>query len=52
MRRMEKLTTDIYTFSRLREEVFVYVNKTDALYAMASGEAGVKRLLTILNENN
>lgn len=35
---MEKIATDIYTFSRLRENGFVYVDKTDALYAMASGE--------------
>ena len=37
---MEKVATDIYTFSRLREEGFTYVDKTDALYAMASGEVG------------
>ena len=37
---MEKIATDIYTFSRLREEGFTYVDKTDALYAMASGEVG------------
>ena len=39
---MEKIATDIYTFSRLREEGFTYVDKTDALYAMASGENGVQ----------
>ena len=39
---MEKIVTDIYTFSRLREEGFVYVDKTDALYAMASGEFGAQ----------
>ena len=39
---MEKVATDIYTFSRLREEGFVYVDKTDALYAMASGEVGAQ----------
>ena len=39
---MEKVATDIYTFSRLREEGFTYVDKTDALYAMASGETGVQ----------
>ena len=37
---MEKVATDIYTFSRLREEGFTYVDKTAALYAMASGEVG------------
>ena len=39
---MEKIATDIYTFSRLREEGFTYVDKTDALYAMASGEFGAQ----------
>ncbi len=39
---MEKVATDIYTFSRLREDGFTYVDKTDALYAMASGESGVQ----------
>ena len=39
---MEKVATDIYTFSRLREEGFTYVDKTDALYLMASGEAGAQ----------
>ena len=37
---MEKSATDIYTFSRLREEGFTYVDKTEELYAMASGEVG------------
>ncbi len=37
---MEKVATDIYTFSRLRAEGFTYVDKTDMLYAMASGEVG------------
>ena len=37
---MEKIATDIYTFSRLREEGFTYVDKTEELYAMASGEMG------------
>ena len=39
---MEKIATDIYTFARLREDGFTYVDKTDALYAMASGETGVQ----------
>ena len=39
---MEKIATDIYTFSRLREGGFTYVDKTDALYAMASGEVGAQ----------
>ena len=39
---MEKVATDIYTFSRLREDGFTYVDKTDALYAMASGDAGAQ----------
>ena len=37
---MEKVATDIYTFSQLRNEGFTYVDKTDALFAMASGEIG------------
>ena len=37
---MEKIATDIYTFSQLREEGFTYVDKTEELYAMASGEVG------------
>ena len=28
---MEKIATDIYTFSELRSEGFTYVDKTDAL---------------------
>ena len=39
---MEKVATDIYTFERLREEGFTYVDKTDYLYAMASGESGAQ----------
>ena len=39
---MEKVATDIYTFSRLREEGFTYVDKTDALYLMASGDVGAQ----------
>jgi hypothetical protein len=37
---VEKIATDIYTFSELRTKGFTYVDKTDALYAMASGEVG------------
>ena len=37
---MEKVATDIYTFSELRNLGFTYVDKTEALYAMASGEVG------------
>ena len=37
---MEKVATDIYTFSELRGHGFVYVDKTDVLYEMASGESG------------
>ncbi|MBQ3288524.1 MAG: ATP-binding protein [Kiritimatiellae bacterium] len=37
---MEKIATDIYTFAELRNGGFTYVDKTDALYAMASGEFG------------
>ena len=37
---MEKVATDIYTFSELRNNGFTYVDKSDALYAMASGESG------------
>ena len=39
---MEKVATDIYTFERLRENGFTYVDKTDSLYAMASGDFGVQ----------
>ena len=39
---MERVATDIYTFARLREDGFIYVDKTDALYAMASGEVGAQ----------
>ena len=39
---MEKVATDIYTFSRLREEGFTYVDKTRELYSMASGEWGAQ----------
>lgn len=39
---MERVATDIYTFARLREDGFTYVDKTDALYAMASGEVGAQ----------
>ena len=37
---MEKVATDIYTFEKLRTQGFVYVDKTAALYAMASGDVG------------
>ena len=37
---MEKVATDIYTFSELRNLGFTYVDKTDVLYAMACGEDG------------
>ena len=37
---MEKIATDIYTFEKLRKNGFTYVDKTDALYAMASGDVG------------
>ena len=36
----EKIATDIYTFSELRNGGFTYVDKTDALLRMASGEVG------------
>jgi hypothetical protein len=39
---MEKIATDIYSFSRLREEGFTYVDKTDILRIMASGEVGAQ----------
>ena len=39
---MEKVATDIYTFSRLREDGFTYVDKTEQLWEMASGEHGVQ----------
>ena len=39
---MEKVATDIYTFSELRNNGFTYVDKSDALYAMASGESGTQ----------
>ena len=37
---MEKVATDIYTFGELRKGGFTYVDKTDKLYLMASGEVG------------
>ena len=37
---MEKVATDIYTFSELRGGGFTYVDKTDALHAMASRDVG------------
>ena len=37
---MEKAATDIYTFENLRNGGFTYVDKTDALLRMASGEVG------------
>ena len=37
---MEKVATDIYTFGELRNGGFTYVDKTDKLYVMASGEVG------------
>lgn len=37
---MEKIATDIYTFSEFRGRGFTYVDKTEALYAMVSGESG------------
>ena len=37
---MEKIATDIYTFLELRKKGFTYVDKTDALYSMASGDVG------------
>ena len=39
---MEKVATDIYSFERLRESGFTYVDKTRELHAMASGEVGVQ----------
>ena len=39
---MEKVATDIYSFSRMREDGFTYVDKTDELYVMASGEVGAQ----------
>ena len=41
-RQMEKVATDIYTFARLREEGFTYVDKTGILHEMASGEWGAQ----------
>ena len=37
---MEKVATDIYTFSELRRNGFTYVDKTGILYAMACEESG------------
>ncbi len=39
---MEKVATDIFSFPRLREEGFTYVDKTDILWTMASGEIGAQ----------
>ena len=37
---MVKIATDIYSFSELRTNGFTYVDKTAALWLMASGEVG------------
>ena len=37
---MEKIATDIFTFAELRGNGFTYVDKTDLLRTMASGEVG------------
>ncbi|MBR4603827.1 MAG: AAA family ATPase, partial [Kiritimatiellae bacterium] len=42
---MEKVATDIYSFDRLRESGFTYVDKTCELYAMASGDNGAQFFL-------
>ncbi len=39
---MEKVATDIYSFSRLRECGFTYVDKTEQLWLMASGDVGAQ----------
>ena len=39
---MEKVATDIFSFPRLREDGFTYVDKTDILWTMASGEVGAQ----------
>ncbi len=39
---MEKVATDIYTFARLREEGFTYIDKTGILHEMASGGSGAQ----------
>ncbi len=39
---MEKVATDIYTFSKLREMGFTYVDKTNELHLMASGDSGIQ----------
>ena len=39
---MEKISTDIYSFARLRESGFTYVDKTDILWTMASGDVGAQ----------
>ena len=37
---MEKIATDIYSFSELRGEGFTYVDKTEELYTMVLGDSG------------
>ena len=37
---MERVATDIYTFSELRNGGFTYVDKTDTFFYMASGDVG------------
>ena len=39
---MEKVATDIYTFAELRQSGFTYVDKTEQLWEMASGEKGAQ----------
>ena len=43
---MEKVATDIYTFSRLREYGFTYVDKTDALSASTTALHAVSLLIS------
>ena len=37
---MEKISTDIYSFENLRKDGFVYVDKTDLLWRLASLQEG------------
>ena len=39
---MEKIATDTYSFERIREERFVYVDKTAALKSLADGSIGAQ----------
>ena len=40
--RMEKIATDTYSFEKLRQNGYVYVDKTDILLSLADGSLGTQ----------